>query len=160
MGGGAFELTSTAVMNDGMLPAMYRCASLFGDPGPSPPLAWTAGPAGTMSYTLILKDTSPAGTVGMGTFHWVIKNIPMATMAFPDPIPVGAMPANVSGATQIMNGINDVGYRGPCGGMNDYTFTLYAVNKASISASDAQGVETEAMANNVGTATLVIHSAP
>ena len=160
-GGGDLALTSTAVMNDAMLPDMYRCEStIFSDPGPSPPLAWTAGPAGTMSYTLILKDTSPAGTAGMGTFHWVIKNIPMATMAFPDPIPVGAMPANVSGATQVMNGIIDVGYRGPCGGMNDYTFTLYAVNKASIAASDAQGVETEALANNVGTATLLIHSAP
>jgi hypothetical protein len=44
--------------------------------------------------------------------------------------------------------------------MNDYTFTLYAVNKASIDATAAAMVETEAMANNVGTATLVIHSMP
>jgi Raf kinase inhibitor-like YbhB/YbcL family protein len=160
MGGGAFELTSTVVENDAMLPAMYRCASLFGDPGPSPPLAWTAGPAGTMSYTLVFKDTSPAGTLGMGTFHWVIKNIPMATAMLPMQVAIGAMPANVAGATQVTNGISDVGYRGPCGGMNDYTFTLYAVNKASIDATTAAMVETEAMANNVGTSTLVIHSMP
>lgn len=159
-GGGAFELTSTAVENDAMLPAEFRCASLFGDPGPSPPLTWTAGPTGTMSYTLVFKDTSPAGTTGAGTFHWIIKDIPVATMSLPEAVPVGAMPAAVPGATQIMNGILDVGYRGPCGGMNDYTFTLYAVNKASISATTAATVETEAMANNVGTATLVIHSAP
>jgi phosphatidylethanolamine-binding protein (PEBP) family uncharacterized protein len=143
-----------------MLPAMYRCASLFGDPGPSPPLAWTAGPAGTMSYTLVFKVTSPAGTLGMGTFHWVIKNIPMATAMLPMQVAIGAMPANVAGATQVTNGISDVGYRGPCGGMNDYTFTLYAVNKASIDATTAAMVETEAMANNVGTSTLVIHSMP
>ena len=159
-GGGMFELTSTAVENDAMLPEMYRCASLIGDPGPSPPLMWTAGPAGTMSYTLVFKDTSPAGTTGAGTFHWVIKNIPMATMMLPMAVATGAMPGNVSGATQVMNGIFDVGYRGPCGGMNDYTFTLYAVNKASITASDAAGVETEAKANNVGMSSLVIHSAP
>jgi Raf kinase inhibitor-like YbhB/YbcL family protein len=159
-GGGDLALTSTAVMNDGMLPAMYRCVSLFGDPGPSPPLAWTAGPAGTMSYTLVFKDTSPAGTLGAGTIHWVIKNIPMATMMLPMEVATGAMPGNVSGATQVANGLGDEGYRGPCGGMNDYTFTLYAVNKAAIDATTGAAVETEAMANNVGTATLVIHSMP
>jgi hypothetical protein len=144
-----------------MLPAMYRCESLFGDPGPSPPLTWTAGPAGTMSYTLIMKDTSPAGTVGMGTFHWVIKDIPMATMSLPMEVPVGAMPAMPAGAKQVMNGIGDLGYRGPCGGMNQYTFTIYAVKTATLASSDsAMAAETSAKANNVGMATLVINSMP
>ena len=165
-GGGAFELTSTVVMDMGMLPAMYRCVSLFGGAGtegPSPPLAWTAGTAGTMSYTVILKDTSPPGTLGMGTIHWVIKDIPSSVMALPMGVAVGAMPPDPAGAVQVANGLPtaDVGYRGPCGGMNEYTFTLYAINVAALpGATTAAAAETAAMANNVGTATLVVNSMP
>lgn len=165
-GGGALELTSTAVMDMGMLPAMYRCVSLFGGPGtegPSPPLAWTAGATGTMSYTLIFKDTSPMGTLGAGTIHWVIKDIPSSVMALPMGVAVGAMPPDPAGAVQVANGLPtaDVGYRGPCGGMNQYTFTLYAINAAALpGATTAAAAETAAMANNVGTATLVVNSMP
>jgi hypothetical protein len=114
-----------------------------------------------MSYTLVFKDTSPAGTVGMGTIHWVIKDIPAATMMLPAAVPVGAMPASVSGATQVANGLNDIGYRGPCGGMNQYTFTLYAVKTATLAgAATGAAAETAAMANNVGTAKLAIKSMP
>jgi len=160
---GAFELTSTAFQDGDMIPAMYRCASLFGDPGPSPPLAWTAGPAGTMSYTLVLKDTSPSTVTGAGFFHWIIADIPAGTMSLPMAVPVGAMPAMPAGAKQVPNGLSNAGYLGPCGssGTNNYTFTLYAVNMATLpDTSSADATEAAAIANNVGTATLAITSMP
>jgi Raf kinase inhibitor-like YbhB/YbcL family protein len=158
MSGGAFTLTSSAVQNGQMIPATYRCEM------PSPPLAWTGAPSGTMSYGIIFKDKTPGFSENY--LHWVIYDIPAATMSLPMGVPIGAMPAMPAGAKQAPIWNDTVGYNGPCApfGMNMYTFTLYAVNAATLpgvsGSSTGEEIETALEANNAGTATLNITSMP
>jgi len=57
----------------------------------SPEVSWSAGPAGTKSYYLIMED----GTAGMnreGVLHWQLFNIPADVHSIPEggPVPAGA----------------------------------------------------------------------
>ena len=59
----AFQLASSAFSNGGTMPVRYTCDGR----GLSPPLRWTAPPAGTRSLALLVDDPDAPG----GTFvHW------------------------------------------------------------------------------------------
>ncbi len=81
----AFALTSPSFKNGDKIPDQFTCeGEPFGE-GISPELHWTAGPASTKSYALILKDTSlstktPPDPHG---FHWIIWSIPPAPTRCP-----------------------------------------------------------------------------
>jgi len=94
----------------------------------SPELTWSAGPPGTMSYTIHMFDTD--APTGIGFNHWVVYNIPgnvtsLAANAAATGMPPGAI-----------IGLNDGGtsaYRGPCPPVGDaphhYYFTVTAIDK-------------------------------
>jgi len=66
-------LLSPAFADGRPMGARYGCsgASL------SPPLTWTPGPAGTLSYALIMEDQQASGTrFGQPWVHWNLFNIP------------------------------------------------------------------------------------
>ncbi len=134
-GGEAFAITSTAFNEGDMIPEVYECRGGGGD-NISPPLAWTAGPAGTMSYAIIMKDTSINFT------HWVIWDIPVTAMALPEDVGGGFMVADPAGAKQVDP------YFGPCSpnSVNTYEWRLYAIDVPTIPGLDQGSNNNEAAA--------------
>ena len=117
----AFQLTSTVFTQGNPVPADYTCIGR----NVSPPLAWSAPPAGTRSFALILDDPDAPG----GTFtHWVLYNLPASAAALPENVP--ASPQLADGSLQGKNSAGRSGYTGPCppSGTHRYFFKLYALD--------------------------------
>ena len=108
-----FTLSSPAFGDDGLLPLKYAGAMLCGKDSRggnvSPPLAWSASPAGTKSYAVVMID--PDGRRGLGSVHWVAYGIARDRTALPEG-------AGNPGANAVVDGKNSrgtLGYTGPCG---------------------------------------------
>jgi hypothetical protein len=127
-------LTSSSLA-DGTIPKKHTCD---GD-GSSPALSWTAPPAGTQSLALIMTDLdAPVGFLRRHLFvHWVAYALPAATRELPEAVPAQEQLAD--GSRQGKNGINTIGYAGPCPpgtSPHRYAFTLYALDaKPELSAA-------------------------
>jgi Raf kinase inhibitor-like YbhB/YbcL family protein len=129
MGGGffyggetmAFEMTSTAFQQEGMIPSRYTCDG----EDISPPLNWSTSPSGTRSFALICDDPdAPAGT----WVHWVVYNMPPERRGTEEAFPKDQeLP---DGTRQGKNDFRRIGYGGPCppGGTHRYYFKLYALD--------------------------------
>src|SRR5689334_10301123 len=94
------RVTSTAFPPNGQIPSDYTC-----DGGQtSPPLAWSAPPAGTKSIAVLVED--PDAPRGIFT-HWIVTGVPPnVTSLSPGKLPAGAIA-----------GTNDFGaasWGGPC----------------------------------------------
>ncbi len=100
------------------IPSKYTCD---GD-DVSPPLAWTAGPEGTVGYALIMDDPdAPRGT----WVHWVAWNIRAISL------PESVSPLESASLSQGQNSWPKPGYGGPCppSGTHRYYFKLYALDR-------------------------------
>jgi para-nitrobenzyl esterase len=93
-----------------------------------PGLAWTAGPAGTKAYVVILQDAD-ALSRGVPILHWTMVNIPAtvttlaAAMSAP---PAGAQYGpNIRGPGQAY-----MGPRTPAGPKHRYHFQVFALDAA------------------------------
>ena len=103
-----------------------RFASCDGQTGNSPALAWSAPPASTRSFALLVTD--PDAPMGPFT-HWTLWNVPPQTRSLPGSVP--AEPQLPSGARQGRNDFGHIGYGGPCPpghAAHRYVFELYAVD--------------------------------
>jgi Raf kinase inhibitor-like YbhB/YbcL family protein len=147
-------LTSSVITEGGMFPDENTCATTADD---SPDLTWTAGPSGTMSYAVILLDTS------ISYVHWVIWDIPATVTSLPAALDDMAMPATPAGAKQ--KSFQGNGYAGPCPSGKDhvYKFTVYALPVATLSgamtSSQTSAPSTAVMnANPLASASLSAHS--
>jgi Raf kinase inhibitor-like YbhB/YbcL family protein len=157
--GGAFAVTSMAYKDGMMIDMKYRCEA------PSPDLKWSGAPAGTKSFTIVLKDVSTS-TGTAGTMHWVIYDIPASTTSLPEGVMVGYMPSSPAGAKQAPNYVPTNGYQGPCfpipGTVGQYELTLYAIDSDTLPglmmSSSANDVETAAEAHKIATAKIDIES--
>jgi Raf kinase inhibitor-like YbhB/YbcL family protein len=111
-------VTSSAFADGGAIPVRYTCK---GD-NLSPPLKWSAPPAGTTQLALVVDDPDAPG----GTFvHWVLTGIPAGQTEL-------ASNAVPQGAVEGRNGTGS-GYTGPCppsGPAHHYRFTIYALNRS------------------------------
>jgi Raf kinase inhibitor-like YbhB/YbcL family protein len=153
-GAGAMTLTSSVITEGGMVPAENTCASTA---EVSPDLSWTAGPSGTMSYAVILFDTSNSLN------HWVVWDIPASVTALPAMLDTSAMLTMPAGAKQ--KAVSGMGYFGPCpNGMDHvYKFTVYALPVATLSGAMTSS-QTSALAmavmnaNPLASASLSAHS--
>jgi Raf kinase inhibitor-like YbhB/YbcL family protein len=136
-GGGAFALSTTAFENKagcsktdkqscGTFPTENTNYGSGMMKNVSPPLAWTNVPAGTQSFAVVFQDLSN------GMAHWVLWNIPAATMSLPAGVPTGAMPAMPAGSRQVSISQNG-GYFGPGAPCNVYEFIVYALSQPMIS---------------------------
>ena len=78
----SFALTSPAFAAGGEIPTRYTCE---GD-DISPPLAWSAPPAGTKSLALIVDDPdAPDPKAPKITWvHWVLYNLPPSADGLPE----------------------------------------------------------------------------
>ncbi|MFM2031806.1 MAG: hypothetical protein RLZZ297_571 [Chloroflexota bacterium] len=146
---GVFALTSPAVGADGVLPAAYTCDGV----GNSPPLTWTAGPAGTQSYAIIMHHV--AGLLDVH-WYWTLYNIPATVTS----LSAGQTSVGTFGS----NSVNPtLAYAPPCSkgpGLKQYTITIYALSQApavSGGASVTRDTLIAAMADRtLATATLAL----
>lgn len=116
-----FTLTSSAFAYGASIPARYTCDG----EDISPPLQWSAPPAATQSFALIMDDPdAPAGT----WVHWVLYNLPAESRSLPESIPAEAQLPD--GSRHGKNSWRRPGYGGPCppGGTHRYFFKLYALD--------------------------------
>ena len=116
------NLTSTSFQEGSRIPVKFTCNGA----GVSPQLAWSAPPAGTASYALIVTDpVAPRRTF----VHWVLYGLPAVAQALPEGVlGLGQL---VDGGRQGRNDFGDLGYGGPCpppGSPHHYIFTLYALD--------------------------------
>ncbi len=116
------NLTSTSFQEGSRIPVKFTCNGA----GVSPQLAWSAPPAGTASYALIVTDPdAPRRTF----VHWVLYGLPAVAQALPEGVlGLGQL---VDGGRQGRNDFGDLGYGGPCpppGSPHHYIFTLYALD--------------------------------
>ena len=143
-------LTSTAFTEGTMIPAAQTCT---GNSHMSPPLTWTAGPSGTMSYAIALVDMTN------GFVHWTIWDMPASTMSLPGNLPKTQILTAPVMAQQINRFAGD-GYSGPCpnGQMHTYVFEVYALDVATLPGvsptSTPETVRTQMMAHDLAMGTL------
>jgi Raf kinase inhibitor-like YbhB/YbcL family protein len=123
----SMTLTSSALTEGTAFSSTNTCAGV----NTSPPLTWTAGPAGTMSYAITLTDLS------INAVHWVVWDLPTGTTS---------LPANLPGNTTLTTPVTGMqlhrlaffgaggAYRGPCpnGNNHTYQFEVNAVNTATL----------------------------
>jgi len=114
----SFLLVSSAFKDDGFIPPWY-CR---GGSDCSPPLGWTAPPAGAASLALTVRS-SPGGEV-----LWVVYNIPPEERTFWGRIPRDEV--LFDGASQGRNSAGNIGWDGPGAGGGEETvrFTLAALD--------------------------------
>jgi Raf kinase inhibitor-like YbhB/YbcL family protein len=128
------ELHSEAFSDHDLIPMRY---GLEGG-NTSPPLEWSAPPAGTSEFALLCDDPDAPG----GPFtHWVLTAIPAGTRAIPE----GKLPG---GAVAGRNDFGELGWSGPRPPAGDpahrYFFRLYALDRALGLAPGAIGAELRA----------------
>jgi Raf kinase inhibitor-like YbhB/YbcL family protein len=117
------ELTvlSAAFLMGSTIPADYTC-----NRGISPPLEWSAAPAGTQSIAVLCDDPdAPSGDF----VHWVLFNLPPDTTQLAPGVPRDATLPN--GAIQGVNDYQEVGYNGPCpprGQKHRYYYKVFALD--------------------------------
>jgi Raf kinase inhibitor-like YbhB/YbcL family protein len=121
-------LTITGFANAAAIPAVHAC-----NVHQSPALSWTAGPAATGSYAVVMIDKTRAGSGD--DVHWVAWDILPSTTSlaagFPRASGFGGIP------TQQVNSFDGLpGYFGPCpppgGGPHVYEFQVYAIPTATL----------------------------
>lgn len=127
------KLKSSAFENGVRLDAVYTVEGQ----DISPPLTWSAPPAGTKSIAIICDDPDAPSARRPGPepwVHWVIFNISAETNELPlgvcqDPEP-GEIPAAKQGRNSWPE--SNIGYRGPApppgSGPHRYVFTIYALD--------------------------------
>lgn len=107
-------VTSSAFRAGAAIPVRFTCKG----ENHSPPLRWSAPPAGTAELALVVDDPDAPG----GTFvHWVVSGIPASqTQLAENTVPAGAQQARR--------------YTGPCppsGPAHHYRFTVYALGRSA-----------------------------
>lgn len=153
-----FKLTSSAFADDAMIPAKYTCAG-DGVAGqdPSPPFAWGES-AGAQAYAIVFADRVNNGN----KLHWAIWDIPAASRSLPENLGAGFNVPGQGAAKQkaMGSGANSQKFFGPCpgGSTNPYTFTLYALNTATVPGitSSSTMAQIETAIKNASTANTVL----
>ncbi len=74
----------------------------------SPGVDWSAGPAGTQSYALVMEGEGGVRVRPDPTVHWIIYNIPANVTKLPRAIPTDAHVKDPAGA---LNGLQELGDR-------------------------------------------------
>jgi Raf kinase inhibitor-like YbhB/YbcL family protein len=120
-------LTSTVLAAGATFPSENTCAGI----NVSPPLTWTAGPAGTVSYSVALTDLS------INAVHWIIWDIPAGTTSLPAMLPGDTTLTTPVIAKQLHRFVffgAGGAYRGPCpsGSLHTYQFEVNAIGSATL----------------------------
>lgn len=124
-GEAAFKVTTAAFKDGGSIPNKYVMSDIGGS-NVSIPLSWSSPPEGTKSFALTMIDPHP---VANDWIHWMVINIPAATISLEEGASRKKMPA---GCQELSNSYGDKGYGGPHpprgSGRHPYVVTVYALN--------------------------------
>lgn len=136
------SITSAAFADGAAIPVGYTCKSAQVK---SPPLAWKGLPGDAKTLVLIVKDPdAPNGTF----IHWVVYNLPASLTGLDANVPSIEKLAN--GGLQGVNGLSQIGYKGPCpppgSPPHHYHFELSALDTALDLKPGATAAEVEAAA--------------
>jgi|LakMenEpi03Aug12_release.lakeMendotaPanAssembly.Ray.scaffolds.fasta_scaffold395928_3 Raf kinase inhibitor-like YbhB/YbcL family protein len=97
----------------------------------SPPISWSAGPARTKTYAIIVVD--PDSRFPKPGVQWVVYNIPVQTTALPRSLAALGEPKHMNGLMQGVNSHEGVGWAGPHPDAGEpahhYHFTVYALDR-------------------------------
>jgi Raf kinase inhibitor-like YbhB/YbcL family protein len=123
-----FTLRSAAFGEGQSIPARYTCEGL----DLSPPLAWSAPPAGARSLALVVRDPDAPDPAApqMTWTHWLLLNLPPVAGHLPEragePGAGGSPPGSLDG----LNDWGRAGWGGPCPpvGRHRYQFVLFALD--------------------------------
>lgn len=105
---GKIKVTSSAFGGGGQIPAIYSAYSQ----NASLPLSWTAGPAPTKSYAVLLDDPD-SSALPLPVSHWVAWNIPADTTSLREGLQAADRFKNPDGLAQGANYTGKIGYSGP-----------------------------------------------
>lgn len=90
----------------------------------SPPLAWSKGPYGTVSFAIVLED--PDAPMPTPFVHWLAWNLPAAVTHADE----GAVaPGTQEGKLMFVNKIGYFGPRPPPGTAHHYHFQVFALDR-------------------------------
>lgn len=119
---GPMTLTSTAFEDGDELPPVHSCEGENGKKEVSPPLAWTPGPEGTLSYAIVFVDATT------DFLHSAIYDIPADVTSLPEGLAAKYELSKPAGAKQSLSYKGTPGYAGPCPQTaHEYEFVLYAL---------------------------------
>jgi len=125
---GKLTAASTAYENGQPIPETY---SAYGQ-NASVPLTWTAGPAGTASY-VVLMDDPDVKTLPLPVSHWVAWNLPATTTKLREGLQASDRLMDPKGLCQGVNYAGKVGYAGPKPAAGDpphhYHIQVFAVDR-------------------------------
>ena len=97
----------------------------------SPPISWTAGPAGTRAYALAWED--PDAGSPPPVIHWIAWNIPASTTSLPRAVHNTGEVLRTPGMRQGRNSHGGLGYTGPHppvgGPAHHYHVQVFALDK-------------------------------
>ena len=155
----AFALTSPNFADMDLLPVQYKCGSFNGGLNISPPLEWTPGPDGTLSYAIIFRDLT-----GAEFLHSAIWDVPGCVFALPEDVEQSANPTDVAGAKQCRAYNGQFGYAGPCAPQDPnprtYQFEAFAINAETLPGvttdSTLAQVEAAMESNSLASSTLTV----
>lgn len=156
--GGAFALTSPTITEGGVIPRTHVCTQAAGM-NLSPQLAFINPPAGTMSFVVVLTDTTN------NLVHAAIYDIPATLTGLPADVDKVYAPPDVAGAHQTTSYQAAVrGYNGPCPpNQHTYQFKVYALGTATLPGAMMNTTRPQVVttaATNLGTATLTATFTP
>jgi hypothetical protein len=142
-----WTISSPAFAADAEIPLEYTCSGREFALGVNPPLMWTAGPAGTMSYAVVAKhrkiaEGDPAAADYFKGFMWAVWDIPASVLSMPADIGREAFPPAIPGAQQWAIR-HQFGFFAPCPNADPaadpatfvtdgYSFTVYALPTSSV----------------------------
>lgn len=134
-------LSSSAIKNNGTLPADLKCTRDHGD-GLSPPISWKGAPDETKGYAVIMHHY-PKGTVegiNAPSHYWLVWNIPSTTTSL-----TRGNPQSIGNEGSDKDR-RHIGYTPPCSPGNvthEYIITVYALDTDDISLGDKDNINVD-----------------
>lgn len=136
----SLTVTSRAFASNGHIPVDQTCDGA----DKSPQLAWSAPPAGTRTFAVLVDDPDAPG----GTFtHWLAYDLPGDRLTLPEEADLSAM-----GAVAAANDFGRPGYSGPCpprGDAHRYYFRVYALDTVLPASPQSRSAVLAAMSGHV-----------
>lgn len=124
---GPMTLTSSAFEDGDELPPIHSCEGEGGKREVSPPLSWTPGPEGTLSYAIVFNDATT------DFLHSAIYDIPADVTSLAEGLAAKHELSNPAGAKQSLSYKGTPGYAGPCPQeAHEYEFVIYALKVANL----------------------------
>lgn len=123
---GVLRVSSSTFQNGARIPETYVAEG----EDVSPPLQWSAGPAGTRSYAVIMED--PNVRQDPPFVHWLLYNVPAEVTSLDEGVPGTPRLEKPEGALQGRNERGSLGYYGPRPPRGDsphrYHFQVFALD--------------------------------